>query len=127
MVQDKIRTLIEGKGGVLDVQQPSVLKNIAYPIKKQGTVFMENIRFYLSPENTSDFSAKLRGEKSLLRYMLVTKKETTTPKKPRMRPTRARFPAPKLSKAITPKKQLEKQPKVEIEKLEEKLEELLGK
>lgn len=116
----KLATLIESKKGSLDSQTPPHRRPLAYPIRKRGNTYTScyfgTMRFYLEPEVLPDFSEDMRSQEQIIRFLLFAAKPKRTPD---------HVLAPRKRKApVLPHKP--KLPKVELEKLEEKLEELLG-
>jgi len=115
----KFLTFIESKGGIFDSQTPPAKKQLAYPIKKRGNVYQSayfgTIQFSANPESIPEILQTIKSEGEIIRYLLCTKKEKVTAAK--ILKLRREKPI------IFPKKP--KAPKVELEKLEEKLEELL--
>jgi len=114
ILQEKIVSLIQNEGGKLEKVKTPIKKGLAYSIKKRGEVFMASLDFYFSPEKLNELEKKLKSELKILRY-LILKKEVSK---------RAEIPQI-ISEVKAPK--VKKEKKVELEKIEEKLEEILGK
>lgn len=115
----QLTTLIESNEGALEFQSNPVKRALAYPIKKRGkthtSAYFGHIRFHLDPGKMPDFSESLKSQEQIIRFLISTQK-------PKLAlPT---VIAARKKKAVAlPQRQ--KLPKVELEKLEEKLEELL--
>lgn len=108
---EKITSLIQEEGGVINEVNGPKKKDLAYLIKKNKTAYLTNLTFYFPPEKLENLEKKLRGEKQILRYLIEKKKmakRVAVPIKPR------------LIKPSPPKA------KVELKELEKKLEEILG-
>jgi ribosomal protein S6 len=111
--QEKMSSLIQKKGVLVDIQLPRK-RRLFYPIKKTHLAFLGTLNFQMESENLADFEKNLKSESCLLRYLLLSK---IKPKPEKL----ARRPIIFGKKIEKPKKK-----KVEIEKLEEKLKEVLG-
>lgn len=110
-LEDRINSFIkEGKGTI--VKSSSVVKKtLAYPIKKIREAFLANLIFNLESEKVESLEKKIKSEKRIIRYLLLKKKVS--------------------KKIITPyrlrvKTKIKTKPKVELEEIEKKLEEILG-
>lgn len=107
--QEKINSLIEKEGGILNrIEKPSK-KKLAYPVKKRGLASLLALDFQVNPEGLANIERKLKEEDQILRYLLITKKLEVFPEI-----------------SIKPKKEIEKLKKVELKEIEKKLEEILG-
>lgn len=109
--QEKINSLIQKEGGILFDINPPKKRVLAYPIKKNKEAYFLNLTFHFPEEKIENFEKKLKEEKQILRYLILTKRKPELvgmPKKPSI-------------------KKVEKPKKVELKEIEEKLEEILGK
>jgi ribosomal protein S6 len=117
---EEIKTLSEKMAGFVSDLGGMVMSNIepekrklGYPIKKKIEAFLASLNFSLSPEKIKDLKEKILSEKEVLRYIIVAKMKES--KKVR----KIRKPQP-----------MEKNPsadgKVEIEKINEKIDEILS-
>lgn len=114
--QEKVVSFIKEEDGMLEEEKTPLIKKLAYPIKKQVQAFLSVITFHSNPEKIAGLEKKLKMENQILRYLLLTIKKQKTVLKPR------RFPLiSKKPKAGMP----EKEKKVELKEIEEKLEEIL--
>jgi len=111
--QEKINSSLEEEGGKSESLKLPLRKRLAYPIKKKSGAYLGTLNFYLSPEKLETFEKKLKKEPKILRYLLLRKE---LPKKIEIPRIRLKAKAPKVKK----------EKKVELEKIEEKLEEILG-
>lgn len=108
LLQEKIVSLIQEKGGVLVSNTTAVKKLLFYPIKKRTEAFLATLSFQLNPEKLADLEKKLKEEKNILRYLIVSKrvyKKTLPPERP---------------------KRTIKREKVELKDIDKKLKEILG-
>lgn len=105
-IQDKVINEIKELGGVLEEENPALKRSLAYEIKKEKVAFLVSLTFFLEPEKVSKLKEKIKQEKEILRYLIFQKK------------------APK--EKIFQMKRMKKPKKVELEKIEEKLTEILG-
>ena len=119
---EKLSTLInEAKGTVKRVEEPKRRK-LAYPIKKQKEAYWGWITFSMAPENIKALEKKLKGVNVFLRYLLVEEEIETRPQIFRALPRPITKPRP-VPRAT------ETQPaeKLDLEALDKKLEDILGK
>jgi len=108
-LREKINSIIQKEGGVLNEASLPMKRDLAYPIQKQKEAFFINLNFYFEPEKMKNLEKELKSEKKILRYLILA----TTPIKVPLAKER------KMSKPKKPKK-------VELKEIEKKLEEILG-
>jgi len=108
-LQEKINSLIQEEGGFISDVNLTIKRKLFSPIKKNKEVLAVNLDFNFPPEKLEDLEKKLKLEKEILRYLILTKQI----KKRMITPLKAR-------KFIKPKA------KVELKEIEKKLEEILG-
>jgi len=111
-LEEKIRLLIENKGGLL-ININKTIKKLAYPIKKKLEVCLLSLSFKLPPEKLLEVEKELKTEKNILRFFITYKKPLKE-----IPQILAKKPVRKIK---TPKPK-----KVELEKIEQKLEEILN-
>jgi small subunit ribosomal protein S6 len=111
--QEKINSNIQNEGGKLERVKVPIRKKLAYPIKKKGAAYLVTSDFYFLPEKLENFEKKLKAESNILRYLILTKEMLKKTEIPQIVP-----------EAKVPK--VKKEKKVELEKIGEKLEEILG-
>ena len=108
----EIDSLISKKGKLIKPAIPSK-KILAYPIKKQTTAYLTRAEFHLDPQETESFKKEIKTKSKILRFLLSEKKvHKIKPERPKIKV------APKEKRESIPKK-------AELEKIEEKLEEIL--
>lgn len=107
-LQEKITSLIQNDGGVLISSETPVKKTLFCPIKKKMEAFLATLSFELKPEKLENLEKKLKAEKNILRYLIVTKK------------------MPKKVPIVKAKRKPIKREKVELKDIEKKLKEILG-
>lgn len=105
-IQERILLALRELKGILDEENPPMKRTLAYPIRKEKEALLVSLTFFLNPENAQEFKERLRKEKGVLRFLMFKKKM------PKERAVEV--------------KPVKKPPKVELEKIEEKLEEILG-
>jgi ribosomal protein S6 len=105
-IQKDVILAIRENGGILDEENPALKRTLAYEIKKKKEAFLVSLTFFLPPENVGNLKKKIEEEEAILRYLIFQRK------------------APEEKKEKV--KKIEKPKKVELEKIEEKLEEILG-
>ncbi len=114
--QQKIISLIQEEKGILGRINKAVKKNLAYPIKNKNEAIFLVLNFQLNPEVLGGLERKIKAESQILRCLLLAKEEE------KARPEIKEFLESSL-KASSPKTA---DSKVELKKIEEKLEEILG-
>lgn len=120
----KLTSLVEeSKGMIRKVEEPKK-RHLAYPIKKQNSAFFGWTTFSMAKEFAPALEKKLRGQEQILRYMLVEEEEITT--RPFMLRTIPARPRPLQSHPI-PREAPKVDEKLDLEALDKKLEEILGK
>jgi ribosomal protein S6 len=117
--QEKLITLFESKGGILDSQTQAGKRALAYPIKIHGNTYTSAyfgaIRFFAPQESIPEILQTIQSEREIIRFLLLQeKRKESVTKTPQLARKRQFVPSLKS-----------KTPKVELGKLEEKLEELL--
>ena len=111
--QTNIISLIQKEEGVLVEEKPFFKKKLAYPVRKQEQAYLATIFFKVLPEKIEVLEKFLKQDKNILRYLILIK----MPAK-RTRPSRS-LNKPGL---IKPKKEK----KVDLDKIGQKLEEILN-
>lgn len=107
-LQEKIISLIQNNGGVLVSSEEPTKKSLFYPIKKKTEALLATLSFQLKPEKLKELEKKLKAEKNILRYLIITKK------------------VPKKVPTAKAKRKPIKREKVELKDIEKKLKEILG-
>lgn len=111
--QEKISSAIQNEGGKLEKAKVPMRKKLAYPIKNKSEAYLLTSDFYFLPEKLENLEKKLKAESNILRYLILAKEV----------PRRIEIPQI-VPEAKIPK--VKKEKKVELEKIEEKLKEILG-
>jgi len=106
-IQKKVLDLIKKHEGEIEEESTPLKRSLAYPIKKENEAFLISVTFWMAPSKMKDFKKDVDEIKEIMRYLIV-KREA------------------KKEKVAEKKKLVKKPEKVELEKLEEKLEEILG-
>ena len=110
-LQNKITSLIQEEGGILNKENVFLKRKLAYPIKRQTQVYLTVSDFQLNPGKLADFEKKLKGIAQILRYLILIKKS----------------PRPiKIASRIKKPKEVTEEKKVELKEIEQKLEEILN-
>lgn len=120
----KLTTLItEAYGTMRRVEEPKRRK-LAYTVEKKDEAYFGWTTFSMAPGNTADLKKKLKSEKELLRYLLTEEEiETRTPLLRPFIPRRA----PLKPKTFLRPQEPKPEEKLDLEALDKKLEEILGK
>ncbi|MBZ9578345.1 30S ribosomal protein S6 [Patescibacteria group bacterium] len=111
--QEKINSFVKEDGGRLEKSKNPIEKKLEYPIKERERGYLATLDFHFEPEKLGNLEKKLKQESSILRYLILVQR---VPKKNEI---------PKITPEVKVKK-LKKERKVELEKIGEKLEEILG-
>ena len=114
----RIKDFISQEKGVLEKETNPTKQNLGYPIKGKGEAFLLNLTFILNPEGLEKLEKELKEKKEILRYIILIKKPVKEiPIKIRKKP----------EKDFAEKREETKQSeKVELEKIDEKIEEILN-
>jgi len=110
---EKIADLIREKNGIA-VCSEIIKTKLSCPINKKREGFLAVISLSLSAEKIKEIKEKIKSEKDILRDMIVAKKEKG------LKPAK-----PAKAKTLKEEKGEEKNKKVNIEKLDEKINEIL--
>lgn len=111
-----IQTAVSGLIG--HIAEPKQIR-LAYPINKSRDAYFGWTRFTMKPEAIADFEKKLKLEKAIMRYLIVEAEEE---------PVRTRVMRPRIPLAIPkPSEPSPAEEKVNMEELDKRLEEILGK
>jgi small subunit ribosomal protein S6 len=119
--QNKITSLVKEEGGILDEARNPLRKKLAYPIKKQAQAYLAFFNFQLNPDALANIEKKLKAENQILRHLILIKK----PLKPVKERVRKLKTQPEGVGFEENKDYIEKEKKVELKEIEEKLEEIL--
>ena len=122
-------TLIEDAHGMVKRAETPKKRRLAYPIKKQANGYFGWTTFSMAPAEITALDKKVKEEKNLLRHLIVEEEiETRTPY---VRPMGARRMPPGAEKTLpsASSQQPDAAPevKLDLEALDKKLEEILGK
>ncbi len=115
--QRRLQTLIENDGGVLSSAGLPVKRSLAYPIQKRNSARLATILFYMPQDKIPDLMTKLKTEKSILRFLLFSRREKFIARKAKRERSQISAPGAKAKEV--------RESKVELERIEEKIEELL--
>lgn len=119
----KLTTLItDSHGAIRRVEEPRK-KRLAYPVRKEQNAYFGRTTFSIASEHIANFKKKLKATEGLLRYLLVEEEIETRPQI--VRPPLQR-PAPLRPRPI-PRVEEKPEEKLDLEALDRKLEEILGK
>jgi len=120
----KINTLVEEAKGVIKRAEEPKKRLLAYPVKKQKSGYFGWITFSLAPSELKILQKKIMGHSWLLRCLLT---EEEVEKYPALiRPLPSRRIAPKV-RPLAKREETKPEEKLDLEALDKKLEEILGK
>jgi len=117
----KIAALIEAEKGIISHSDAPQKRRLAYPIGKEDHGYFGWIKFTALPDAIAAIEKKLKTATSLLRHLVV---EDTIPLQQFPRMPR---PASAPIAAVPPKREQEADERLDLEALDKKLEEILGK
>lgn len=120
----KLTTLVEeNKGLIRHVQEPRKIR-LAYAVKKERTAYFGYTTFAVTPVSLPSLEKKIKSGGIVLRHLLV--EEESGRKPPAFRaftPRPAQLPRQKAA----PREEPKTEEKLDLEALDKKLEEILGK
>ena len=120
-LKEKVAAFVQKKGEILGEVRPPAKRILGYPIKKRKSAFLATFNFSAPPDLVNDLKKMLDEEREILRYLIIIKRE---PAKAEAPPIPEKFKK-EIKKPTVPTRPKEK--KVELEEIEKKLEEILGK
>jgi small subunit ribosomal protein S6 len=118
---EKINSLVQDQGAILDKILPEKKIVLGSPIEKNTSAFFKILTFNLNPEKLIDLEKKLKENKEILRYFILAKKEPSKEilfKRQVKKPETLKPVIPEITKD-KPKK------KVELKDIDKKLKEIL--
>lgn len=132
-VTEKVTGFIERRNGKVLKQDNWEKKKLAYKILKQDFGIYVVVEFDSEPKSVVSIENDIRLSEEIIRFILVAKEEEVEGpirKKPETRPVKEEAIEEKPKKAEKPKKETkegEVEEKERLKKLDEKLDELIGK
>ena len=107
----RINLLVQEEGGKIEKSEGFLKKKLKYQIKGKDKAYLVNTKFNLESGKVESLNKRLKEQPRLLRFLILGKQKK----------------APKTElKKIKPKTKIKKEKKVELDKINEKLEEILG-
>lgn len=121
--QDTLKNFLLSLGGLVEENGSVLKRRLYYPVKKVREAHFAHFKFLAEPEKLSELRKKLE-EKDVLRYLLIETKRIPQ-----------RIFKPRVFKAVPAEHVLQEtkiepkiaEPAANIEEIDKKLEELLGK
>ena len=120
----KVTTLIEDIKGMIEHVEKPRLRRLGYSIKKETQAYFAWTDFTMNPESTVSLEKRLKEQQFILRHMLIHR-ERIDMKRSRSRLQSSRTATTQTEKVI--KKEERAEEKLDLETLDKKLEEILGK
>lgn len=112
-LQEKFICLVQDEKGIIGKENSIVKKFLSLPVKGHKQAYLGVLSFHLDPDKITEMENALKNEKSVIRHLLVNKKEAKfRPQKPR----RMFFEKAAADKEKT---------KVKLKEIEEKLDKML--
>ncbi len=118
----KLAKIIEDAGGIVRHQESPTKRKLAFEIKKERNAYFGWTTFTTAAETINTLEKKLKNAENVLRHMIVAEEEVIQSARiftPRPAVLPRSKPAP-----VAPEKSEEK---LDLEELDKKLEEILGK
>lgn len=121
---NKLASIIEASKGAIKYTESPKKRKLAYPVKKERGAYFGWTTFSASPQSLAAIEKGIKPEKGLLRYLIVDK----TREELQLKPVYFSIPRPVVTRPAGPQA-AEKAPeeKLDLEALDKKLEEILGK
>ena len=116
-----IHTAIEEEKGFISHSESPRKRHLAYPVGKETSAYFGWTRCTLPPNAISAVEKKIKADPSVIRHIIV---EDTIPA---MAPPRMPRMMPPTMPAALPKREEEADERLDLEGLDKKLEEILGK
>jgi len=121
----KLSVLIESEGGAIRHLETPKKRKLMYAIKKQNTAYFAWTVFAAAPEAVIRFNKKISVVPEVLRHMIVEHEVET--RKPYIRPLMPRAAAGASAPRAIPREEQKPEEKLDLEALDKRLEEILGK
>ena len=125
-LKEKIISLLQERSGVLNEIKNPVKTTLRYPIKKKKTAFLVTLNFCFNAEKMSNFEKNLKSVPEILRYLILTGVTSGKPPQTPFFQQKERSLEQKRIRRVPFRTGRQKEPKVELEEIEKKLEEILG-
>ena len=128
--QQSIKNHMQSLDGIIDHEGEVIKRRISYPINKMTEAFLASFRFLLESEKLAEFKSKLNAPQVLRSLVINTKRQPARTYRPRVEkisePERIIEFGSTLVKPVE-LKQVVEQPAANIEEIDKRLEEILGK
>lgn len=121
---NKLNTIIEEAKGIIRVVEKPKKRRLAYPVNKQKEAYFGWTTFSILPENLSLLEKRFKFQEWLLRH-LITEEEIYEMSRPVLHIVPSRPAKPKT--VVAPRREAESEKALDLEALDKKLEEILGK
>lgn len=109
-LQEKMNSFVLEEEGKIENSKNPIKRELKYSIKESGEAFLATLNFYLNPEKLENLGNKLKKERSILRFFILNQKRAK------------KIEIPKIKSRT----KIKKEKKVKLEKIGEKLDEILG-
>jgi len=77
---EKINSLVQEQGAILDKILPEKKIVLGSPIEKNTSAFFKILTFNLNPEKLNDLGKKLKDNKEILRYSIISRHQVKSEK-----------------------------------------------
>lgn len=120
----KMSGAIEEEKGIIRHMETPRKRRLAYPIKKEASAYFGWTTFAMAPAAVAQIEKKVKETPQLLRHLIVEEEIET--RRPMLRPLSPR-PVAGQPRPIIPREAERPEEKLDLEALDKKLEEILGK
>ena len=120
----KISSGIEEAHGMIRHAETPKKRRLSYPVKKEAVAYFGWTTFAIAPASIGQIEKKVKETPQLLRHLIVEEEIET--RRPMLRPLSTR-PIAGRTGPVIPREAEEPEEKLDLEALDKKLEEILGK
>ncbi|MFY9462797.1 MAG: 30S ribosomal protein S6 [Candidatus Sungiibacteriota bacterium] len=121
----KLSVLIEGENGIIRHLETPKKRKLMYAVKKQNSAYFAWTVASISPDAVQGLNKKISAIPEVLRAMIVEHEVET--RQPYIRPLAPHSPASISAPRIIPREEQKPDEKLDLEALDKRLEEILGK
>jgi ribosomal protein S6 len=124
-LNQKTKNAVQDLGGLIEEEGEVSERRLAYEISGARAAFLAHFKFSIAPDKIDEFKTGL-GISEILRFLIVSS-ERTPVRTMQPRTFVQKSAEPMLEEEQMPPTQIPEQPTVNIEEIDKKLEEILGK
>ena len=127
-VSKEVESFIQSKEGVVLKSEKTGAQSLAYPIKKQSSGYFLTLTFQMLENNIKELKEKLEKDSNILRHFIIIKKPVKELKKRRIRKplTTMEDKSSSVDSQIFTDVNKKESEKIDLDKIDKKLEEILS-